>query len=312
MKLVKSVLSASILAAASQTAVAVETDVSASIRVAYIGGDGHDSAPVAGETGWHDAYSNVTFNASEDLGSTKLSYQFSLWADPTGSLDNDMNEKGVRTHFIQLSGDFGAVSYGENWSPFYNAIIWGHGADRFNGYYTGYNVPGFDSRTTDTVFYSSPNMNGLQISASVGTDATSKKHGERKFEDHREIAVTYQVNDVVSVAAAMTDGAQDEQKDKGIGISYKKDSITLNANYMTTEEGGAWYSGDYTNLYGQYDVNDKTTLRATIGWADEGYVGDSYTLGASHQYSDSVRVFAEYYSDDTGNYPSVGLRVDID
>ena len=311
MKLVKSVLSASILAAAAQTAVAFETDVSASIRVAYIGGDGHDTAPVVGETGWHDAYSNVTFNASEDLGSTKLSYQFSLWADPTGSLDNDMNEKGVRTHFIQLSGDFGAVSFGENWSPFYNAIIWGAGADRFNGYYTGYGVPGFDSRTTDTVFYSSPDINGLQINASVGTSSTTTKHGATQFDDHRELALTYQLNDNIMIAAAMTDGDSDAQKDKGVGISYTKDAITINANYMTTEENGEFYSGDYSNLYAQYDINDKTSLRAAIGSAD-GYVGGNYTMGASHQYDESIRVFAEYYSDDTGNYPTVGFRIDID
>ena len=311
MKLVKSVLSASILAAAAQTAVAIETDVSASIRVAYIGGDGHDSTSPAGETGWHDAYSNVTFNASEDLGSTKLSYQFSLWADPTGSLDNDMNEKGVRTHFIQLSGDFGAVSFGENWSPFYNAIIWGAGADRFNGYYTGYGVPGFDSRTTDTVFYSSPDINGLKINASIGTNSTTTKHGATQFDDHRELALTYQLNDNIMIAAAMTDGDSDAQKDKGVGISYTKDAITINANYMTTEEDGVLYSGDYSNLYAQYDINDQTSLRAAIGSAD-GYVGGNYTLGASHQYDESIRVFAEYYSDDTGNYPTVGFRIDID
>ena len=311
MKLVKSVLSASILAAAAQSAVAIETDVSASIRVAYIGGDGHDSTAPVGETGWHDAYSNVTFNASEDLGSTKLSYQFSLWADPTGNLDNDMNEKGVRTHFIQLSGDFGAVSFGENWSPFYNAIIWGAGADRFNGYYTGYGVPGFDSRTTDTVFYSSPDINGLQINASVGTSSTTTKHGATQFDDHRELALTYQLNDNIMIAAAMTDGDSDAQKDKGVGISYTKDAITINANYMTTEQGGTSYTGDYSNLYAQYDINDQTSLRAAIGSAD-GYVGGNYTVGASHQYDESIRVFAEYYSDDTGNYPTVGFRIDID
>lgn len=309
MKLVTSVLCASILAAAAQTAVAIETDVSASIRVAYIGGDGHDATSL--DTGWHDAYSNVTFNASEDLGSTKLSYQFSLWADPTGNLDNDMNEKGVRTHFIQLSGDFGAVSFGENWSPFYNAIIWGAGADRFNGYYTGYGVPGFDSRTTDTVFYSSPDFNGLQINASVGTSSTTTKHGATQFDDHRELALTYQLNDNIMIATAMTDGDSDAQKDKGVGISYTKDAITINANYMTTEENGASYSGDYSNLYAQYDINDQTSLRAAIGSAD-GYVGGNYTVGASHQYDESIRVFAEYYSDDTGNYPTVGFRIDID
>ena len=309
MKLVKSVLSASILAAAAQSAVAVETDVYASIRAEYLGGDGSDWGF---GTGMHDAYSRVGLKVSEELDGLTISYNFEFSVDPTGDMHDagyteKFNARMIRQNTLTLSGDFGSIAAGELWSPFYNAITWGTGADRFDGYYTGYQTVS-SSRIENAIAYNSPTVNGMQVAILLGADSATDVHGSNSYDNHKDVAITYSVNDEISVAAALTDGDSDAQKDKGFGISYTKESLFLSANI---ESSDATNSGA-KNIFASYSLNDSTSLSGHVGATDGDY-DNARTLAITHRYNDQIKVWAQYYTDDTiGNVPSVGLRVDLD
>jgi len=288
MKLVKSVLSASILAAAAQTAVAIEINPYAQINVAY------NDKSYNGGSGFEDTSSRVGVNISEDLNGLAVVYNYESSIDPTNETDTDMSEPDTRINALRVSGNFGTVSIGKDWVPFYNAIGWGVGADRFNGYYSGFEmVTGL--RQKDTLFYTSPNIDGLQLSASI-----SDQNNDRK-----DIALTYKVNDQITLAAAFADGDTDAEKDSGVGISYTKDSLMVNLNYMETDDSNA----DYTNLYTEYALDDKNTLRAHI--SDTSSSTNPYTLGFSHQYNDNLNVYVEYYDDETTERPQIGFSYSL-
>ena len=309
MKLVKSVLSASILAAAAQTAVAVETDVYASIRAEYLAGDGSDWGF---GTGMDDAYSRIGLKVSEELEGLTISYNFEFSVDPTGDMHDagyteKFNSRMIRQNTLTLSGEFGSLAAGEVWSPFYNAITWGTGADRFDGYYTGYQTVS-SSRIENAIAYNSPTIDGFQVAVLLGADSATDMHGGNSYDSHKDIAITYSVNDEITIAAAMTDGDSDAQKDKGVGISYTKDSLFLSANIESSDEADK----DAQNLFASYSLTDKTALSGHIGSTDGDY-DNAKTIAISHKYDDQIKVWAQYYSDDTiGDVPSIGIRVDLD
>ena len=289
MKLVKSVLSASILAAAAQTAVAIEIDPYAQINVAY------NDKSYNGGSGFEDTSSRVGVNISEDLNGLAVVYNYESSIDPTNETDTDMSEPDTRINALRVSGNFGTVSIGKDYLPFYNAIVWGVGADRFNGYYSGFETVSADLRQKDTLFYTSPSIDGFQLSASI-----SDQNNDRK-----DIALTYKVNDQITLAAAFADGDTDAEKDSGVGISYTKDSLMVNLNYMETDDSNA----DYTNLYTEYALDDKNTLRAHI--SDTSSSTNPYTLGFSHQYNDDLNVYVEYYDDETTERPQIGFSYSL-
>ena len=288
MKLVKSVLSASILAAAAQSAVAVEIDPYAQINVAY------NDKSYNGGSGWEDTSSRAGIKFSEEINGLSVVYNYELSVDPTNETHNDTSEPNTRINALRVSGDFGTVSVGKDWVPFYNAIVWGVGADRFGGYYSGFeSVSGL--RQKDTLFYTSPTIDGFQLSASISDQNNGRK----------DVALTYKVSDQITVAAAFADGDTAAKKDSGVGISYTKDSLMINLNYMETDASNA----DYTNFYTEYSFDDQNTLRAHI--SETSSSTNPYTLGFSHQYNDDLNVYIEYYDDETTERPQIGFSYSL-
>ena len=304
MKLVKSVLSASILAAAAQTAVAVEITPYAGIQVHYIF---EDSAGPGGDGGIEDSYSRAGIKLSEQVGDINLTAKVEYAVDPTGETDFENDETHLRAAVLTASGDFGSIGFGKDFLPFYNAITWGVGSDRFYGYYTGYEAD-FISKTSDTIFYSSPDINGLNITASISGDSASKSNTSNQ-PNHKEIALTYTVDENLTVAAAFGDGDTAAHKRRGAGLRYAKGEWLTTINYQ--ENPDAATPETWINAYTQYSIDDKNTFRAHIG-DDDAEGTTPYTLGFSHSYNDDLTVFAEYYDNDTGGeYPSIGFHYNL-
>ena len=297
MKLVKSALSASILAAAAQTAAAIEITPYAGIQVEYHFDDqgGRD-----GDGGIDYSYSRIGVKASEEFEGFAVNYKFETGIDATGEGDNKILDDGtVRVNRIQITSDLGTFAYGLDWTPFYNAITWGVGSDRFLGYYSGFQAE-FITRTSDTFFYTSPDLNGLQISASYGLDSASDYDGSTAKDD-RQVAVTYTVNDNLTLAAATTNGVDATHDRTGYGMRYTKDAITATLSTQESDDGSEWI-----NAYASYALNDADTVSAHISDTNS---TNPFTLGYSHKYDDSLTVFAEYYDNDAGGeYPQVGIH----
>jgi len=305
MKLVKSVLSASILAAAAQSAVAVEITPYAGIQVEYQFDDqgGRDS-----DGGIDDSYSRVGIKASEEFEGFAVNYKFETGVDATGEGDNKILDDGtVRVNRIQVTGDFGTIAYGLDWTPFYNEIDWGTGSDRFLGYYSGFQTQ-YPIRSSETLFYTSPDLNGLKVSMSYGQDSTSCYDGTSCAND-KELVLTYTVNENLTVVAANTDGDADSQKRNGFGLRYTVDAWTFTLNNQDADTGL-----EHTNAYVGYALSDADYIGAhisesTASDADGNTKTNPFTLGYSHKYNDALTVFAEYYDNDAGGeYPQVGVH----
>ena len=293
MKLVKSVLSASILAAAAQTAVAVEITPYASIRANLVGDAGNED--------WSDAYSRAGITASEEFDSIKLTYNFEAKYDPFGDAHNTLEDGRIRQNNIKVSGDFGSLTIGKTWTPFYNVVMYDVGFDRFKSARAGWGDNTVDGyfRIDETLFYSSPDMNGLQIQASVSSSNNN---------NNRQLAGTYKLNENITLGAGVTTGDSASDKDRGFGIRYNKDEWTLTANYMETDANS---DAEFINLYAGYAIDEKNSVSADFTDKTVDNVSSNpYTLAYHHTYNEALNVFVEYYNDDTNNnaYPAIGFN----
>ena len=308
MKLVKSVLSASILAAVAQSAVAVEIDPYASIRANYIAGDADGQ--------WNDAYTRAGVNVTEELDNITISYNLEFDYDPTQENHNDMSTSSIRTNVIKLSGDFGTLAYGRDWAPYYNAVSYGVGPDRFYGTYSGFTVDAV-GKPNKTLFYTAPKMGNLQISAAYTRDNAADYgwgtgSGGTNGKD-KQIAATYDVNDSLMLAAGMVRGDDAQEDRNGFGASYTTGAWLLTANYQE-RKSATEITG--TNVFARYQMDEKNSLRAHYAHIETEGSEDinPITLGFMHQYNDDLKVFVEYYDDDSGanqEYPQIGFHYNL-
>ena len=291
MKLVKSVLSASILAAAAQSAVAVEIDPYASLRANVIGDAGNEE--------WSDAYGRAGITLSEEVNGLNVTYNFEAKYDVTQEADNNLSDGRIRQNNLKIAGDFGSIAIGKTWSPFYNALVWGTGSDRFNGTYSGYETPLTLNRRDQTVTYTAPTFNGINLAVAVSDSGS---------DNHKDIAATYALNDEITLAAGFTNGDSTASKDKGLGIRYTKDQWTMTLNHMEKNDGAT----DYTNAYAGYAIDDNNYVGAHISEVSNTSASNPFTLGYTHKYNDDLKVFVEYYDADDGNeYPSIGFHYSL-
>ena len=301
MKLVKSVLSASILAAAAQTSVAVEITPYAGIQMHYLFEDG--SSPSL-DAGWQDSYSRAGVKLSENIGDISVTAKIEYSIDPTGEVDFENTETHRRIGVVKASGDFGTVGYGKDFQPFYNAVVWGTGSDRFYGYNTGWQAR-YIARVSDTFYYTTPDINGLQVATAVSADDAGT-YAEADRPNNKEIAATYVINDNLTAALAWSDGDTARQKRSGGGLKYTRDNWLTTLNYQESDNGN-----EFINAYASYQVDDSNRIHAHIS-EDNGNNTNPYTLGYVYSYDSDLSLFAEYYDDDAGGeYPSIGFHYNL-
>jgi predicted porin len=301
MKLVKSVLSASILAAAAQSAVAVEITPYAGIQMHYLFEDG---SSWSGDAGWQDSYSRAGIKFSEDIGNIAVSAKFEYSIDPTGEVDFENTETQRRIGVIKASGDFGTIGYGKDFQPFYNAVVWGTGSDRFLGYNTGWQAR-FIPRVSDTFYYTTPDLDGLQIATAFSADDAGT-YAEADRPNNKEIAATYVINDNFTTALAWSDGDTARQKRTGAGIKYTRENWLATLNFQESDDGN-----EYINAYTSYSIDDTNTVHFHLS-EDNGNNTNPFTLGYKYKYDGDLTLFAEYYDDDAGGeYPSIGFHYNL-
>ena len=173
-----------------------------------------------------DAVSRIGVNGSHDLGNGMQAFaKYELSVDVAeGELGSDTG-KDARQAYIGLSGDYGSLMLGRYWSSFYNAVgyasdqLWVHSAPV---YYT----LDWDYRIGKAVMYTSPDMNGLQLSA--------------LYSDEREqgqLAATWQATDSLKLAAGYIDDADDNDS-VGLAAYYSGSGYYLNAMLMDKDNQG--------------------------------------------------------------------------
>lgn len=244
-------------------------------------------------TGLRDAYTRFGIKANFAINdawsvSGQLEAPFDL-ANMQLQSPSDQTED-YRIARLQLSGPIGTVWYGRGWLAFYNYIT--APVDYFSSYYSGWQT--YTSfRKSETFYYSSPQFAGFKFDFSnSGEDNNNRKQYVISY-NNGGLNLALGRDDLNNATDVVIDGA---------AVSYSTGPWYAGAKYEIIDSNPA--SGFYTDgrevfaLLGQYQLNEKNTLRAYAADADG--VGDSvFHLGWDHQYTDKMKVFAEYYNEET-------------
>ncbi len=144
-----------------------------------------------GEWDMSDELSRLGFRGSEDLGNgLSAIYHYEFGVDSADGPILGGAEK--RLAYAGLKGNWGSVTMGTNWIPYYNAV--GEAVDLFwgpftaNGYYEVAGLGNFeDDRSGNLLIYQSPDFGGLHLLGSIKTSADGGETGI----DEYQIAATY-------------------------------------------------------------------------------------------------------------------------
>ncbi len=183
------------------------------------------------DTQYKDALSRVGITAEYDLGEGLSAFtKYEIGLNLADDQDGD-SIKNLRQGHIGLKNDnFGAISFGKMWSPFYSAIgfisdyMWWNSAPVY------YTLDG-GLHTAESIHYASPDMNGLKFKALLQVD-----DGDETNKEQSQYSATYSVGNV-TLATAYT-AAADDNNQFGAAIAYSGDGFYTNAAYIDKKNVG--------------------------------------------------------------------------
>ncbi len=206
-----------------------------------------------------------------------------------------------RQLYVGLAGDFGELKVGRYWSTFYNAV--GYAPDQlwWNTAPVYYTLDP-DFRIGDAIMYTTPDMDGLQISALHSKDR-----------DVSQLAGTYKVDDSLKIAGGfIEDGDTDSF---GTAFYYTGKGYYVNGMYMDKDNTGrgADIIGGITRDKSIYSVGVSTFDDETTGTKDF----DALILAYQYNIHPKVKLWAEAWAWDgvlygNRNSSSLNLGVNFD
>ncbi len=177
-------------------------------------------------TDFKDAASRVGID-----GRHQLNEALAAFAKYEVALDLDEGEVGdERQGFVGLTGDFGTLMAGRYWSAFYNAVgyagdqLWWDSAPAY------YSLDG-DFRIADSVMYTSPELNGLQLSVLAQFDDASNDDEV----EQSQFTATYQVSDSLKLALGYID---DDNDSVGVAAYYTGAGFYVNGAFIDKDNVG--------------------------------------------------------------------------
>lgn len=196
---------------------------------------------------------------------------------------------------LQLSGPMGTVWYGRGWLAFYNYIQ--YPTDSFSSFYSGWDT--YTSfRKSETFYYSSPRLSGLQFIFASTDDNGSEG-------DNRNQYVLSYANGGLSLAIGRDDFQNsDDLMIDGASASYTTGPWYVAGQYQKISSDSAVTGGYYSDdneaisLLVQYAIDDKNTVRGKVANVDNNG-DDVFQVGWDHQYKDDLKFFAEYYDEES-------------
>lgn len=288
-------LGTSALLVLSQPVMAIDADLYGSLRVGVeaVSPDGGSDDDY---TGLRDAYSRVGIKITEEINSDwNFLAQVELPLD-VANLDihaPDDDEVDIRVAKVQVSGPLGTLWYGRGWLAYYNAIA--YPVDYFSSYYSGFaTLTSF--RREKTLYYASPSFKGVSFAAS-----TTDENGSGVKRNRNQYTLSYAGNGI-TLAAGLDDnvGATDTSI-WGVAATYTTGPWYIAAKYEELDSDTSSSDGKGAkNLLVQYAIDDKNTVRGMVADVDAWSFGDTVLhLGWDHKYNDDLKVFVEYYQEES-------------
>ena len=279
---------------------AVEFDFYGSLRFHAEAVSPDDEDTLDSYTGLRDAYSRLGFNASHKFNDSLTAYgKLELPLDlPNKEVQDPWDQdEDIRIGKIGIKGDFGNLSIGQMWMPYYNAIA--YPVDMFSSYYSGF-ATYTTFRKGDTLAYYSPNISGL--SGSVGyslENGAAENNGDT--DDRLQGTLSYSFGDITISGGFDNLGGTNDLTILGTSLMWQAmDNLFIGAKYEQHDsdiDTGYGADGDHAmNLYAGYSMG-KNTYKIMV--ADVDHYGETIIhLGWDHQYQEDLKFFIEYYSED--------------
>ncbi len=250
-----------------------------------------------------DQGSRLGVRGSEDLGGgLSAIYQYEFGVNAAGQEPNQTSPLRQRLSWVGLKGGFGAVTIGRQYTPMYNAV--GQYTDVFNGNITNpYSDSSNNSRQSNQLIYTSPDLRGLSLAGSVMADGPENQvTGNQKNNiDQYQLAAIYN-NGPVSVGVGGGQVKSDFSLGYsfwGIGGSLTLGDFVVSASYEDRIDVDGVNVPEYAGygLVGGYNFGNNT-VRA--GWGrldpddDNGNNQDMWQLGFEHRLSKRTLMWVEY------------------
>ncbi len=244
--------------------------------------------------GVRDAFSRFGAKASYDLSadsklSAKIEVPFNIGnfnaEDPTYFDDNS-----VRVAKLAANGSWGNLWVGKDWLPYYNNVAWP--VDLFSSFYSGWAT--YARFREYAAVYTTPSLAGFKLTASAIELDDSQEEGNQYVLSYSHGGFT-----LAYAKEVMDDANESSTGDtEGVAISYSGGPfyVAVKGEEFTPVVGG---SQVISNLYASYKFGE-FTVKGMVADGDEGHWAPGATghVGLDYQHSDSVKLFAEYFSEE--------------
>jgi predicted porin len=283
-----------------------------------------------------DAYSRIGIEIDTALvAGTALTGQLEIPVDvANGRLRDPYDQDApLRLANLGLRGQFGTLTYGQQWMPYYNAIA--APVDMFSSYYSGFATYTV-FRVAQAVAYQTPQVNEFSAAAGYATSAGNRLSTSR-IENQRWQATASYTHDDTRLAFGIDDrgdAGYGRNRLYGLSMSQKRDNLYV-ALKIELFQSGNQQSGAFSrdgnravNVFGSY-VAGETTFKLMLAKVDN-YGGNILHAGIDYQLAEKRTLFAEMYREgspaaltsrrgglgdtgdgDGGQAVAVGLRQDF-
>lgn len=245
----------------------------------------------ASTTNLSDNGSRIGLKGSTDLGNgltVSGRWEFGANAD-----NADDGIEGTRLGWVGLSGGFGSITVGNQWSTYYNTI----GTHISPTYFLGQQFLGW-FRTANTIQYSN-GFGPVSLSADVRVDEGQDGQGDGFAFG---LTVTPMDNVTLGVSVDSTDAVAPAADTDlwGVAASVGFGSMTVSVGHENSETGNS--ETEHTHLYLSANATDNLSLLAGFGEADSGASDpSSMFFGAYYSLGGGMTILLETMSIENGN-----------
>jgi predicted porin len=260
-----------------------------------------------------DAYSKFGLNGHYNINdATAVFAQVEVPFDSVNLSTHDPydQDEPLNTAYVGLSGNWGTVTLGQQWMPYYNVIA--APVDMFSSYYSGFGTYTV-FRVRETISYVSPTWNGFTFSGGYTSPDGNERSTMRLHGRRIQATASYATGDT-TVAIGVDDAGSDpyggyaynHTRVYGASLAQTFGDFYLGAKYEYVRSDNRFGTGVpiYENgnqaisLFTSYTFG-KNTAKLLLANVDN--YGESIVhMGLDHQFTKKLKFFAEfYYEEDT-------------
>ena len=231
--------------------------------------------------GARDAYSRVGIRGNTSVANLNIAGTLEFGIN-TADFDlgdpSFFDDQNFRVASVNLSGDFGTITLGKDWLPFYNAVA--APVDLFSSVYAGFSTYAF-FRENQLSFAS--NIGNLDYAVAAISRTGSNDRGW-------QATLTYPIaNWTLAIGAEIMEA--DISDTSGASATWSNDDFYTAAKFEYNTSDGFIY-----NWFGQYSL-ERTAFKLGVGLGDQ-FSGTSWHIGVDYQLIESLSFFAEIYAEE--------------